>query len=362
VAVVALTGALYGLAPEITELYLRRYARVTRPEGARPLAPSSLAQRAEAAAERAAGPLPAGSRRWLLLSTARERSAVYVVAPAGSSGWYEVYVDPYRGEVLFVRDMLWDPLGVLLRAHQSLLLPAAVGRRVVGLTVLVFVVSLLTGGMLWLPRRLRSLARRGVLRRRLAFTLRGSLDRISVDLHRVLGGYALVVALILALTGLTWSFVWMDRAVYWLVSGGAAPTAPVPRRAAGSPSLSGPSALDLAVAIAARTFPEAARLEVGLPAEPDEALSACANPEAATSYRTDCLWLDPSTGRVLGSERYRDKNAGQRLRAMTYDIHTGRIGGIAGRVAAFLASLIAASLPLTGALIWWSRRGRRNRR
>jgi uncharacterized iron-regulated membrane protein len=116
------------------------------------------------------------------------------------------------------------------------------------------------------------------------------------------------------------------------------------------------------VAIAARTFPEAARLEVGLPAEPDEALSACAHPETATSYRTDCLWLDPSTGRVLGAERYRDKNPGQRLRAMTYDIHTGRIGGVAGRVAAFLASLIAASLPLTGAVIWWSRRGRRNRR
>jgi len=40
---------------------------------------------------------------------------------------------------------------------------------------------------------------------------------------------------------------------------------------------------------------------------------------------------------------------------MHYDIHLGRIAGLPGRIAAFLASLGAASLPITGALIWWNR-------
>jgi uncharacterized iron-regulated membrane protein len=357
VVVVALTGALYALAPEITELYLRRYARVTPPAGdARPLPASVLVARAETAAERAAGPLPEGSRRWLTLSAARERSAVYVVAPAGSSGWYEVYVDPHRGEVRFVRDMGWDPIGVILRAHQSLLLPAALGRRVVGLAVLLFVVSLLTGAVLWLPRRLRALRRRGALRHRFTIAVRDRAGRLDYDLHRVLGGYALAVALVLALTGLTWSFAWMDHAVYRLVTGGATPRPSGDWRSDDAPIVGGPAALDVAVAAATRTFPGFARLEIGLAAGPGEPLSVCANPEPDTSHRAECLWFDRHTGRLLGAERDRDRNAGDRLRAMTYDIHTGRIAGLPGRVVAFLASLAAASLPITGALVWWNRR------
>lgn len=236
-------------------------------------------QGAETAVQRAAGPLPAGTARWLTLFAEPDRSAIYTVAPAGASGWYEAYVDPYRGEVLIVRDMLWDPIGVILRAHQSLLLPAAVGRRIVGLTVLAFVPSLLTGLFPWFPRRPAEIVRTSALRQRLTIDLRGRPFRVTYDLHRVLGGYALVVTLTLALTGLTWSFAWMDRAVYWVATGGQAP-----------------------------------------------------------------------------AERAGWKSAPPAAGTLTYDIHVGRIAGLGGRVAAFLASLVAASLPVTGALIWWNRR------
>jgi uncharacterized iron-regulated membrane protein len=60
-------------------------------------------------------------------------------------------------------------------------------------------------------------------------------------------------------------------------------------------------------------------------------------------------------GRQIGLDRYRDKDAGERLRAMNYDIHMGHIAGLPGRIAAFLARLVAASLPIAGALIWWNR-------
>ena len=353
--VVAFTGALYALAPEIGDLYLRRYGRVTPPPGARMLAPSAVAQRAEAAAERAAGSLPAGTRRWLTLSAAPDRSAVYTVASAGSSAWYEVYIDPYRGEVLIVRDVLWDPLGLILRAHQSLLLPEPIGRQVVVIAVLVFVSSLLTGLVLWFPRRPADLRQPSALRRRLVVDRHGSFFRIVYDLHRVLGGYALVGALIMALTGLVWSFGWRERGVSGVLTRGT-PRAHGVGRTAAPTATGGSPAIDLAVAAAVRTFPVFVRLEVGLAARPGEALSVCANPGATTSYRTECLWFDQHTARLLGSERYRDKNPGERLLAMNYDIHTGRIAGIPGRLVAFLASLVAASLPLTGALIWWNRR------
>ncbi len=355
VLVVALTGALYAFAPEITALYLRRYAWVSPPSGARPLAASALVQRGEAAVERAAGALPAGTHRWLTLSAEPDRSAVYIVALAGDSGWYEAYVDPYRGTVLIVRDMRWDPLGVILRTHQSLLLPPEIGRRLVGVAVLVFVPSLLTGAVLWFPRRPRRLLRPGALRRRLTIGLRGRLVRVNYDLHRVLGGYALLVTVTLALTGLLWSFAWMDRGLYWIATGGQAPRERLWRSSPPRGAPDGPPALDQAIAVAARTFPGAARFDVGFPPGPTEALSVCASPEAGTSYRTECLGFDQYTGRQVGADLYGDKNAGERLRALNYDIHVGRIAGLGGRIAAFLGSLVAASLPITGALIWWSR-------
>ena len=87
------------------------------------------------------------------------------------------------------------------------------------------------------------------------------------------------MTLTLALTGLTWSSAWVDRAVYWVATGGQAP-----------------------------------------------------------------------------AERAGWKSAPPAAGTLTYDIHVGRIAGLGGRVAAFLASLVAASLPVTGALIWWNRR------
>jgi uncharacterized iron-regulated membrane protein len=356
VFVVGLTGAMYAFAPEITYLYLSRHARVSPPSGARPLSASALVERGEAAAARALAAHPSGTRRWLTLSAEPDRSAVYTVAPAGSSAWYEVYVDPYRGEVLLVRDMQWDPLGVILRAHQTLLLPSAIGQRVIGVAVLVFVPLLVTGLALWFPRRPGNLRRPGALRQRLTIDLRGRFFRVAYDLHRVLGAYALVVALILALSGLVWSFAWMDRAMYWIATGGGTPGAPtewrsgIPGRAVG-----GPAVLDRALDVATHAFPGFARLDVALPDGPSDALAVCATPADGTSYRTECLWFDRYTARQIGAERYRDKNAGERLRAMNYDIHVGRIAGLPGRVAACAASLAVATLPITGALLWWNR-------
>jgi len=45
-----------------------------------------------------------------------------------------------------------------------------------------------------------------------------------------------------------------------------------------------------------------------------------------------------------------------KLNNMNYDIHVGQILGITGKIIAFLASLVCASLPVTGFIIWWGKR------
>ncbi len=41
---------------------------------------------------------------------------------------------------------------------------------------------------------------------------------------------------------------------------------------------------------------------------------------------------------------------------MNYDIHVGAVLGLPGKIMAFFASLIAASLPVTGFYVWCGRK------
>jgi len=70
---------------------------------------------------------------------------------------------------------------------------------------------------------------------------------------------------------------------------------------------------------------------------------------------TDSYTFDSETGKITGEQKYADKPAGDKMRGWIYAIHTGAWAGIAGRILAFLAALLGASLPLTGYYIWLKR-------
>jgi len=63
-----------------------------------------------------------------------------------------------------------------------------------------------------------------------------------------------------------------------------------------------------------------------------------------------------STARHTSSTYFTDLSAGAKVHEVTYDIHVGAIFGIPGKILVFLASLITASLPVSGFLIWKGRR------
>jgi iron complex outermembrane receptor protein len=358
VFVVGLTGALYVFEPELKALYTRPGV-VSPPAGAKPLPASELVERGHAALTRAGYGLTPPDNSWILLHAPPGRVAVYSAFWKHTAAWYEVVLDPYRGEALAVRNQRWDPFNVILRLHRSLLLPEEIGRWIVGVAVLITVVMLVTGLVLWFPRRLRRLAEAGALRQRVTIRFRGRSARVNYDLHRVLGFYGFAVTLVIALTGLVWSFSWMDRAVYWVATGGGTPSEPPPVRSGPAVARSplAPHPLDRALAGVQREFPGAVRYELIIPAAADRALQVCANPDEGMFYRTECAWFDRYTGEPRRAERYQDKNAGELMRAMNYDIHVGQILGLPGRVLACGASLIVASLPITGALLWLRRGG-----
>ncbi|MNV67831.1 hypothetical protein D3C71_1606450 [compost metagenome] len=60
------------------------------------------------------------------------------------------------------------------------------------------------------------------------------------------------------------------------------------------------------------------------------------------------------TGRKQGP--IDDANATEWLMRSNYALHTGFIGGMTTKIIYFLASLICATLPITGFYIWWGKK------
>ena len=80
-----------------------------------------------------------------------------------------------------------------------------------------------------------------------------------------------------------------------------------------------------------------------------------------TNYNADYFHYDQYTGKSLktvGSwdSKFKDAKLADKIARMNYDIHVGAVLGLPGKILAFFASLIAASLPVTGFVIWWGRR------
>nr|MCU0420234.1 PepSY domain-containing protein [Cyclobacteriaceae bacterium] len=82
-------------------------------------------------------------------------------------------------------------------------------------------------------------------------------------------------------------------------------------------------------------------------------------PEADVYYNGTYYSFDQYSGALVKAEAYAQMSTGERVRAMNYDIHVGKILGLPGQVMAFIASLVGSWLPITGFLIW---RGRRTKK
>ena len=291
----------------------------------------------------------------------------------GAIGYYQsVFLDPYTGAVTGNQDHKYDFFSIVKYIHWSLLLNTAYGQPIVGWSTLIFVILLITGLVLWWPKKWNPSARN----RSFKIKWTASFKRVNYDLHNVSGFYSLFPALIISLTGLVFAFKWFTALVYLLCCGTT--TAPARSFARSQPpdtaaithaTIHGPGntltdagigsallPLDKAFLLARQSLPAAERIALS-PATGKEGVIYIFGYEGReTYYGYDALQFDQYTGRLLQWRRDKEKKAGERLVEMNYDIHVGAIGGLAGKIIAFIASLICASLPVTGFLIWWGKK------
>jgi uncharacterized iron-regulated membrane protein len=351
VFIVAVTGCLFVFQKEITELTHKDMLFVT-PQSTPMLPPSVLQEKAQAAMGKDK-PISymtfyrAPDRAWefMVYKTGDEKA----ITVFGAVDYYgSVFINPYTGEVTGIHNYKRDFFIIVKELHWSLLLHHPIGEQIVGWSTFIFVILLITGLILWWPKKWSKATREQ------SFKIKWSakFKRVNYDLHNVLGFYSMLFALVLALTGMVWAFKWFQATVYVIA---ARSTTPPERKTFQSDTLQMPSTkgLDLAYGYLVKEIPDARRFGASAPAADKAAplyMSAYFGKE--TYYNRDDFQFDKNTGKMLYRQTAKDKNAGERLIGMNYDIHVGAIAGLPGKILAFIISLICASLPITGLLVW----------
>ncbi len=66
--------------------------------------------------------------------------------------YFQVFMNPYSGEVLKIKDMSKDFFRIIVMGHFYLWLPPQIGQPIVASATLIFVVLLVTGLVLWWPK------------------------------------------------------------------------------------------------------------------------------------------------------------------------------------------------------------------
>ena len=132
--------------------------------------------------------------------------------------YYIIYLNPYSGEVLKVKNMDDDFFRIIIMGHYYLWLPPEIGQPIVASATLVFFLMMLSGIILWWPRNKAA--------RKQRFTIKWNVGwrRRNYDLHNVLGFYMSWIAVFIAITGLVMGFQWFAKGFYWITSGGKAAT------------------------------------------------------------------------------------------------------------------------------------------
>ncbi|MBW7675245.1 PepSY-associated TM helix domain-containing protein [Chryseobacterium chendengshani] len=268
------------------------------------------------------------------------------------------YVNPYTGKVLRTYDEKNGFFQIVKSIHWSFLLKQDWGKYVVGVPVIIFIFMLISGIILWWPKN------KAARKQRFSFKWNNikSWKRKNYDLHNILGFYASIFALIFSVTGLFYAFFVVQAMIYVVFSGGntAYPDfshittkAPIETRTA--------TTLDKVIHTVQEKYPHSYgfSVDLGHPHMDDHEhpnFSVFVKHLSYSYHKNSSLIFDENSGELLHTHDHEDKDLGEKAVAANYDIHVGSVLGLPTKIIAFVVSIICASLPVTGFMIWWGRR------
>lgn len=357
VVLISLSGCLYVFSQEFFALAHRELLQVNA-VSEKAILPSQAWEKANVALE---GKLVRGyfyqqpDRSWAFSSYQTAGQAITYFDKVLDYRTY--YLNAGTGQGLGMLNNEYEFFNLVKMFHWSLLLDTPYGQPIVGYSTLVFSIMLLSGLILWWPK-----SKKG-MKQRFSIRWKSQWRRLNYDLHNVPGFYALLLALVLAITGMVWAFPTVRNIVYVVASGTT--KAPETRKVSSVPQPIPAAAnlpFDKAYRQLQKLYPDAYCFILSQPADSLGTIDAYVQELEGVYWKNASLSFDQYTGRLLHHRPHHQKNTGEQLINANYDIHVGAILGFPGKVLAFLLSLICASLPITGFLLWWGRRNKKEKK
>lgn len=273
-----------------------------------------------------------------------------------------IYMNPYTGEILnvksFSRGDSPDFFRWILNGHRALWLPYDIGRPIVGVAVIIFLILLISGIVLWWPTKWI----KSIIDKSFKIKWDASFKRVNYDFHNVLGFYSCIFLFFIAVTGLVWSFGWWSKSLYWVTSGGKPLTEnrESPKSDTTNIKTFNITTADKVLLKMRKENPQASGILISIPSKPADPIGAFVYKQKNTYYNMDRYNFDQQSLKEISiktpfSGKYIEANIPDKIRRMNYDIHVGSVLGLTGKFIAFFASLISATLPITGFIIWWGK-------
>lgn len=247
-------------------------------------------------------------------------------------GFYQTMFYTHRWLMNYNRDFSW-------------------GKQIVGVSTLILIFVIITGFFIWLPRGIYS------LKKGLSICTKRGWSRFFYDLHVAGGMYIAGWLLILALTGLMWSFSWYRPMVGSLFG----------IEFAKKSSIKAKSIAQKESPIKYELWDNVLR---EIKANDENLIYTSINQDRAYSYNNvygntrsyDTYSFSRIDGKIDEVELYSSKPESSRFMGWMYSIHVGTWGGLMSRIATFIVSFLGGVLPITGYYFWIKKELRKRKR
>lgn len=287
------------------------------------------------------------------------RSAQAIYYRAEPFHYLVAYINPYTGEVLHIHNMKDGFFRWVLNGHFYLWLPEKIGQTTVAISTLVFLFSVISGLILWFPKNKHVLSQRFWFR----WKKDSSWKRKNFDWHSITGFYTCLFSLAFIFTGLVWGFQWYAYSYYTVLGGEKSLVFSDPASQEATVIDSSYIIFDVLHKKIQNETSNVVSTELHLPEDSLSAIAVNLNYEEGTYWKTDYRYFDRKTLKELDVNHIYGKlenaNNADLIMRMNYDIHTGAILGLPGKILACFVSLLIAGLPVSGFLIWYGRKKRK---
>ena len=259
------------------------------------------------------------------------------------------HINPYTGEVISEQGVgkVSRFIHGLEEFHRYLLM-GKVGKIIVGISTIIFIILLFSGLYLWWPKNKKQ------LKNALRIKKGTGWKRFNYDLHNVLGFYTLFILFIMAVTGLNWSFEWYRKAMSEILDDDVFKVrfeGPIKLETTDNKK-SGITYQEMFKTLESK-FQYSGDYRISFPRD---SVSSVLFRKKETGFlkfdAPDKAHINPHSGDIIKIERLSDLSFGEQINAVMRPLHIGSVLGGFSKILYFISCLIATSLPVTGIIIW----------